>query len=261
MGFILAHNESRRLQKKTAMNKIFQRRTIWWNRTTTKENIDQPRNACNVQILQNLNTFRWSRMTLMNDPSTRWIKIKIHVFSDSTLFGSLKIQRHTKNWLLSLLRLSQLSPFLGQLFFYSNHSVFLWEFVWLCWKKKRPGFTLKAATVHKNASPMLERLLSVQHLQLKCLEKKFFLQETHAQQKPSTNWKHNSTWSLSYHCLFSRTFYSERETKLFLIRNLMKQILKTLNKSAIINDLIKNYDQNNAEKRFLPCIKSSSTKR
>ena len=54
---------------------------------------------------------------------------------------------------------------------------------------------------------------------------------------------------------------NERQTKHFLIRNFMKQILKTLSKSAIINDLIKNYEQNNAENRFLPCIKSNSTKR
>ena len=57
----------------------------------------------------------------------------------------------------------------------SMHSMFLWEFVWFCCveKRKRRGSTLKAAAAHKNASPMLERLLSMQHLQLKCLEKSF----------------------------------------------------------------------------------------
>ena len=54
--------------------------------TTTTENIDRTQDAYNMQILQELNTFRWSRMTLMNDSSARLI--------NSTLYGSLKIQRH-----------------------------------------------------------------------------------------------------------------------------------------------------------------------
>ena len=202
----------------------------------------------------------------------------------------------------------------------SMHSMFLWEFVWFCCveKRKRRGSTLKATAAHKNASPMLERLLSMQHLQLKCLEKSFsiikstrdeppalptlildahacwlnclekkFLQKTHARLKPSTNWKHVSTWSLprtqstanswknhvlticssfQYYILVGPTSLrplrarsrrkneapthlrftvepedthtlKEKHTKHFRTANLMKQILKTPNKSTMIKGL------------------------
>ena len=41
--------------------------------------------AYNVQILQDWNTFRWSRMLLLSGPAAKLIKMKVHVFSDSTL--------------------------------------------------------------------------------------------------------------------------------------------------------------------------------
>ena len=47
---------------------------------------------------------------------------------------------------------------------------------------------------------------------------------------------------------------NERQTKVLLIPSLTKQVLKCPNQSTMINDLIKNYSQKNAEKVYYCCV-------
>ena len=42
------------------------------------------KDAYNVQVLQDWNMFRWSRISLLCDPAAKMIRMKVHVFSDST---------------------------------------------------------------------------------------------------------------------------------------------------------------------------------
>ena len=54
--------------------------------------------AYNMQILQDWNTFRWSRISLLSDPAAKWTRMKFHVFSDSTLCVGVSNPDPSNNW-------------------------------------------------------------------------------------------------------------------------------------------------------------------
>ena len=58
--------------------------------------------ACNMQLLQDRNTFRWLSITLSSDPAAKLIRIKIHVFSDSTLCVGVSNPDPSNNWATKL---------------------------------------------------------------------------------------------------------------------------------------------------------------
>ena len=62
----------------------------------------QRKDVYNMQIWQDWNTFRWSRITLLNDSAAKLITMKVHVFSDSQLCVGVSIQIHRimeqQNW-------------------------------------------------------------------------------------------------------------------------------------------------------------------
>ena len=72
--------------KRMAMNRSFPRTQdlILSVRRQVKTLIERT-DAYNKQKLQDWNTFRWSRITLLSDPAATLIRMKVHVFSDSTL--------------------------------------------------------------------------------------------------------------------------------------------------------------------------------
>ena len=49
------------------------------------ETLIDRKDSYNMQILQDWSTFRWLRITLLSDPAAKLIRVKVHVFSDSTL--------------------------------------------------------------------------------------------------------------------------------------------------------------------------------
>ena len=114
-----------------------------------------------MQFLQDLNTFHWSRITFVNDSSAILISIKIHVFSDSTLYGNLKYKSTQHLAFLTSTTLATKSlP--RSIVFCFMHSMFLWEFVWFCFVGVVAS-RLKQQLYTKKETPMLELLLSVQH--------------------------------------------------------------------------------------------------
>ena len=72
--------------KRMAMNKSFPRTQDWIQsaQRQVKTLIDR-QDAYNMQVLQDWNTFRWSRITLLSGPAAKLFRMKDHVFSDSTL--------------------------------------------------------------------------------------------------------------------------------------------------------------------------------
>ena len=60
------------------------------------------KDAYDMKILQDWNTFRWSRIMLLNDPAAKLIRMKAHVFSDSTLCVGVSNPDPSKNWATKL---------------------------------------------------------------------------------------------------------------------------------------------------------------
>ena len=55
-----------------------------------------------MQILRDCNTFRWSSIALPNDPTAKLIRMKVHMFSDSTLCVGVSNPDPSKNWATKL---------------------------------------------------------------------------------------------------------------------------------------------------------------
>ena len=55
--------------------------------------------AYNMQVSQDWETFRWSRVRLLSDPASKLIRMKVHVFSDSAL--CVGASRHKKRTMRS----------------------------------------------------------------------------------------------------------------------------------------------------------------
>ena len=51
-----------------------------------------------MRILQDWNTFQWSRITLLSDPAAKLIRMKGHVFSDSTMCVGVSNPDPSNNW-------------------------------------------------------------------------------------------------------------------------------------------------------------------
>ena len=47
--------------------------------------LSERKDAYTMQVLQEWNSFRWSRSTLLSDPEAKMIKMKVHMFPDSVL--------------------------------------------------------------------------------------------------------------------------------------------------------------------------------
>ena len=56
------------------------------------------KDAYNVQVLQDWNTLRWSRITLLSDPAAKLINMKVHVFSGSTLCVGVSNPHPSSTW-------------------------------------------------------------------------------------------------------------------------------------------------------------------
>ena len=104
MGFILADRRSRSLQKRMATSKSFPRtHDLIQSGQRQVAPLIECKDAYNMQIVQEWNTFRWSRVTLLSDPTANLIRIKVHVFSQilRCVLGS-RIQIHQitgqQNW-------------------------------------------------------------------------------------------------------------------------------------------------------------------
>ena len=55
-----------------------------------------------MHILQDWNTFRWSRLTLLTDPAANLIRMKVHVLSDSSLCVGVSNPDPSNNWATKL---------------------------------------------------------------------------------------------------------------------------------------------------------------
>ena len=56
-----------------------------------------------MQILRDWNTFRWSRITLLSgDPAAKVIRVKVHMFSDSTLCVGVSNLDPSNKWATQL---------------------------------------------------------------------------------------------------------------------------------------------------------------
>ena len=66
-----------------------------------KTQIDR-KDAYNTQMLQDWNTLRWSRITLLSDPAAKLISMKVHVFSDSTMCVGISNPDPSNNWATKL---------------------------------------------------------------------------------------------------------------------------------------------------------------
>ena len=51
-----------------------------------------------MQVLQDWKTFRWSRITLLSDPAAKLMRMKVHVFSDSTLCVGISNLDPSNHW-------------------------------------------------------------------------------------------------------------------------------------------------------------------
>ena len=60
------------------------------------------KDAYNMQIVHAWNTFRWSRITLLSDPAAELIRMKVHVFSDSTLCAGISTPDPSNSWATKL---------------------------------------------------------------------------------------------------------------------------------------------------------------
>ena len=97
MGFILPEQVSRVFvffQKKKA-NGYDQKfsKTTGFNTVPAATSANNDRTHWCIQyaqVLQDWNTFRWARISLLCDPAAKLIRMKVHVFSDSTLWVSLE---------------------------------------------------------------------------------------------------------------------------------------------------------------------------
>ena len=85
-GVSKSFTEDREDFKRMAMNKRSPRTQDWIQsaQRQVKTLIDR-KDAYNMQVLQDWNTFRWSRITLLSGPAAKLFRMKDHVFSDSTL--------------------------------------------------------------------------------------------------------------------------------------------------------------------------------
>ena len=55
-----------------------------------------------MQILQDWNKFRWSRITLLCDPAAKLTRMKVHALSDSTLCDGVSNPEPSNNWVTKL---------------------------------------------------------------------------------------------------------------------------------------------------------------
>ena len=85
MGFVLAYQGSRRLQKDRDEQKFPKNTRFDTVRTTISENPYPTQRLVQYAILPGLEHISLVKSTLLSDPAAKLIRLKAHVFSDSTL--------------------------------------------------------------------------------------------------------------------------------------------------------------------------------
>ena len=66
------------------------------------QTLTKRKDAHTVRVLQDWSTFRWSRMTLLSDPAAKMIRMKVHVFQDSTSCVGVSNPDPSNNWVAKL---------------------------------------------------------------------------------------------------------------------------------------------------------------
>ena len=92
MDFIVSYKGSRRLQKDGDEHKFPRTQYLI-------QSVQRHKDAYNMPILQDWNTFRWSRVALLSAPAAKLIRMKVHVFSDSTLCVGVWNPDPSNNWI------------------------------------------------------------------------------------------------------------------------------------------------------------------
>ena len=99
MGFILAKQGSRGKQTSGDEQKFpKERRFCTLSGQRQVQTLTERRDAYNMQVSQDWKTFRWSRITLLSDTAGKLIRMKVHVFSDSTLCVGVSNPAPSNNW-------------------------------------------------------------------------------------------------------------------------------------------------------------------
>ena len=86
-----------------AMHESFRRTQVFIQSVQRQgKTLVERKDAYNVQILQDWNTFLWARITLLSDPAAKLITMQVHMFSDSTLFVGVSNPDPSNNWVTKL---------------------------------------------------------------------------------------------------------------------------------------------------------------
>ena len=71
---------------RVAVNKSFPRTLVFMESVQRQaQTLINRKDTYNMQVSQDWKTFRWSRITLLSDTATEWIRMKVHVCSNNTL--------------------------------------------------------------------------------------------------------------------------------------------------------------------------------
>ena len=86
-----------------AMNKSFPRtQDLTQSAQRQVQTLMERKDSHNRQVLQDWNTFRGSTITLLSDPATELVRMKVHVFSDSTLCVGVSNPDPSNKWATKL---------------------------------------------------------------------------------------------------------------------------------------------------------------
>ena len=85
MGHILAEQVSRGVQTSGYEKKFSKNTSLNAVHAATGANTDRTQRCIQYASMARLETFRWSRFTLLSDPVPKLLRMKVHVFSYSTL--------------------------------------------------------------------------------------------------------------------------------------------------------------------------------
>ena len=98
IGFMFAYKGSRTLQQHGESKSFPITKDLIHSVQRQLKTLIDRKDAYNVQSLQDQNTFRWSRITLLRDPGAKLIRMKVDVFSDSILCVGVSNPDPSNNW-------------------------------------------------------------------------------------------------------------------------------------------------------------------
>ena len=102
MDFILAKQYHEGFKRMT-MNETFPRtQDSTQSAPRQVRTLIERKGAINMQVSQDWKTLRWSRITLLSNPAAELIRMKVHVFSDSTLCLGIPNPDASNNWATKL---------------------------------------------------------------------------------------------------------------------------------------------------------------